>query len=106
MASKRQPPLIKTPLKPFSTALLTALAAGELHAYAIEQQMVQDARGAIPVRSWAVYRELPRLIKAGVVEAVPATRPARYRLTKFGRTILASERAWAEQIFRLLQART
>jgi DNA-binding PadR family transcriptional regulator len=96
---------VNLPLKPFSTALLTALALGEAHAYAIEQQMINDVQGAILIKSWAVYRELPRLVQAKLIDPVPETRPGRYRLTKFGRTILLSERANAERTLKLLQAR-
>lgn len=96
---------MKLPLKPFSTALLTAAASGEMHAYAIERQMKTDIEAVMPVTSRAIYRELPRLAAAGLIEPVEETRPVRYRLTKFGRTILTAERAYAQRIFRLLQAR-
>src|SRR5664279_4983385 len=96
---------MKTPLKPFSTAILTALAAGEVHAYGVEQQMIADVQGSILVDSRALYRDIQRLVTDKLIESVPETRPVRYRLTKFGRTILLSERANAERTLKLLQTR-
>jgi DNA-binding PadR family transcriptional regulator len=92
-------------LKPFHLVVLTALAAGEAHAYAIQQQMVADVDGELIVRSWQVYRELPRLVGRNLIESVPATRPVRYRLTGQGRKVLASERASARHYAILLQER-
>ncbi|MDB5179273.1 MAG: hypothetical protein JWN01_1216 [Patescibacteria group bacterium] len=49
------------------------------------------------------YRAL--LIHAGLIEAVPGTRPVRYRLTKRGRSTLIAEREQAYRTYRLLQSR-
>ncbi len=93
------------PIKPFPLSLLTAISAGEAHAYAIEQQMIADVRGAITIQSRAVYRELPRLVEAKFIEAVANTRPQRYRLTQYGRRTLHLEREHSLYIYRLLQKR-
>ena len=95
---------MRLPLKPFPLSLLAALAAGEAHAYAIEQQMKLDAQDMM-IYSRAVYREIPRLVAAKVIEPVPATRPVRYRLTKYGRTLLVGERERSLRTYRLLQGR-
>jgi DNA-binding PadR family transcriptional regulator len=96
---------LSLPLKPFPLALLIALAAGEAHAYAIQQRAIADVQGAIFVGSRAVYRELPRLVQAGLITLVPDTRPIRYALTKHGRTLLIAERIHAQNRFQLLQNR-
>jgi len=93
------------PPKPFSLSVLAALATGEAHVYAIEQQMIADVRGAILISSRSVYREMPRLIAAGLVAATADTRPQKYRLTPHGRRTLHTERERALQTYRLLQKR-
>jgi DNA-binding PadR family transcriptional regulator len=92
-------------IKPFTVQLLTALAAGEAHGYAIEQQMIEDTFGHIFVDSRNVYRELRKLVEDGLIEEVPGTYPKRYRLTHDGRRTLRSEQGWMLETYKQINSR-
>jgi DNA-binding PadR family transcriptional regulator len=94
-----------SPLRPFALALLTAVAAGESHGYALREQMMVDVNGDIVVNGLSVYRELQRLSEKGLLTVVPSTHPVRYRLTARGRQGLAYERGRALRTYQLLQER-
>jgi DNA-binding PadR family transcriptional regulator len=74
-------------------SLLLALAEGQKHGYAIYKQIQEDGYSDITVgRDLTVYRELPRLIKRGlVVKDGSSTKPTKYRLTALGRKWLRYE---------------
>jgi DNA-binding PadR family transcriptional regulator len=93
------------PLKPFSLHILGALAAKDAHAYDIGRQMQHDLRGSMHISSRQLYRDIARLELEGLLEAVPSTRPVRYRLTAHGRRTLTDERERTLQTYRILQER-
>ena len=88
------------PLKPTELMILTMLTAGELHGYAVRQAIIEHTRGAM------------RLEADGLVEE-SARRPAEadderrryYRLTPFGRRVLASEMLRLRELVRLAEER-
>lgn len=78
--------------------ILSALAEGDSHGYAIMQAVRQQSGGRVPLQTGSFYRHLSKLIAGGlVVEAAgrPANddprRGAYYRLTPRGRKALAAE---------------
>lgn len=90
---------ISEPMKPAVLHILLALAAEELHGYAIMQAVREQSGGAVPLRTGSFYRHLSRLIDAGwVVEtsskpsSTDPRRGAYYRLTSRGRVALDAER--------------
>ena len=56
-------------------AILLAIADGQKHGYGIYKQLLEDNQAGIITSDLAVYRELPRLIKHGLIEVVhPASK--------------------------------
>jgi DNA-binding PadR family transcriptional regulator len=86
------------PLKPVEAMILTMLATGERHGYAIRQEIIDHTGGRIELEAGNLYRYLRRLEDDGLVEQ-SARRPAAgedprrvyYRMTPFGRRVLAAE---------------
>jgi DNA-binding PadR family transcriptional regulator len=91
---------------PLIIDILAALAAGELSGYAVAQQVMNDINYSRQVYNWSVYRELSRLIDAGLVEIAEKDEEAvRYRLTPRGRTTLMVERARVQTLLGILRQR-
>lgn len=86
-------------------AILAALAARELHGYALIEQVREDTNGLMRLPHQAVYRHLSSLQKEGLISPVASTVPRRYRLTKTGRAQLRYEFAALEQVVRRLRDR-
>lgn len=86
------------PLKPAALYILLALAARDLHGYAVMQAVRDLSGGRVPLQTGSFYRHLSQLIEAGLVGEVGRRRPADprrgtdYRLTARGRQILDAER--------------
>jgi len=91
------PPLL--PVKPVELLVLTMLAAGERHGYGIRQDILDHTGGTIALEAGNLYRTIRRLEADGWVdesERRPAAdaddeRRRYYRLTPFGRRVLAAE---------------
>src|SRR5690242_5465408 len=86
------------PLKPVELLVLTMLSAGERHGYGIRQDIIEHTNGAIELEAGNLYRTIRRLEADGLVdesERRPAAdddeRRRYYRLTPFGRRVLAAE---------------
>jgi DNA-binding PadR family transcriptional regulator len=85
------------PLKPIETLVLTMLEPGERHGYGIRQDILDHTGGQIELEAGNLYRYMRRLEDEELIE--PSARrnadddPRRqyYRLTPFGRRVLAAE---------------
>jgi len=87
------------PLKPVELLVLTMLSAGDRHGYGIRQDIIDHTRGAIALEAGNLYRTIRRLEADGFIDE-SGRRPAAdsdderrryYRLTPFGRRVLAAE---------------
>ena len=87
------------PLKPVELLVLSMLAAGDRHGYGIRQDIVDHTDGAIQLEAGNLYRTIRRLEADGLIdesERRPSVsdddeRRRYYRLTPFGRRVLAAE---------------
>ncbi len=86
--------------------ILVALAAGQNYGYGIYKQMLEDPQYDLVVYERSIYRELPRLIKAGLVEVVnPVVKPVRYQLTPMAMRWLRIEQKLLLEMSQLLRER-
>nr|WP_029289255.1 PadR family transcriptional regulator [Cellulomonas sp. HZM] len=69
--------------------MLALLASEPMHAYQLRQQFEQRTGGTWPLNMGQVSTTLDRLVRDGLVEQVPSSDPAAYRLTADGRAELA-----------------
>jgi DNA-binding PadR family transcriptional regulator len=98
MPTDRPRPDTFLPLPPIWFDILLALAAGDLHGYAVMQEVTREARE--PLHPGTLYRALARLLESGLIAEV-AARPAigdderrrYYRLTSLGRAVAQAEGA-------------
>ena len=89
------------PLKPDLFHILLALSEEDLHGYGIMKVVEKATRGEVLLEPSPLYRRLKRLVEKGIVEqsgSGPASgfedsRRQYYRLTPFGRSVLAAEAA-------------
>src|SRR5947207_11286728 len=87
------------PLRPVETLILTMLAAGERHGYGIRQDILDHSHGQIELEAGSLYRHIRRLEADALVEPAAGRHagadddPRRiyYKLTLFGRRVLAAE---------------
>src|ERR1041384_7823762 len=85
------------PMKPVETLILTMLAGGERHGDGIRQDILEHSEGRIELEAGTLYRHIRRLESDKLVEPAAHRRggedPRRiyYRLTPFGRPVLAAE---------------
>jgi DNA-binding PadR family transcriptional regulator len=100
MVNRSSPPLeAQLPLKPVELLVLTMLSAGDRHGYGIRQDIIDHTGGAIALEAGNLYRTIRRLEADGLIDE-SGRRPAAdsdderrryYRLTPFGRRVLAAE---------------
>lgn len=103
---KKKDPSAQLPLAPAALHILLALAAEDLHGYAIMQEVARQSANRFKLGPGTLYDNLQRLTAEGVVTEGP--RPAKdddprrryYRLTAFGRRVLAAEIARLEALVR------
>ncbi len=87
------------PLTPAVFHILLALAPGELHGYAIMQQVARDSQEKIQMGPGTLYGTIKRMLTAHLIEEceerpVPELDDERrryYRLTEIGRKMLVAE---------------
>jgi DNA-binding PadR family transcriptional regulator len=98
--------LIPGPLTLVEFEILLSLASGELHGYAVLQDIDRRTDGALNLRPGTLYRAISRLLGAGlIVETADTNRrrddPRRrtYRMTADGRKVASAE---AERLARQL----
>jgi DNA-binding PadR family transcriptional regulator len=109
----RPDPASLIPLKPVELLMLTMLTAGERHGYGIRQDIIEHTRGAMQLEAGNLYRSMRRLEADGVVEE-SGRRPAAdadderrryYRLTAYGKRVLAAEMLRLRDLVRLAESR-
>jgi DNA-binding PadR family transcriptional regulator len=99
------------PLRPLDVLILTMLAAGDRHGYGIRQDVLDHSEGRIELEAGSLYRTIRRLEDTALIQANAAGRtdedPRRiyYRLTQFGRAVLAAEMRRLRDLVRLAEAR-
>ena len=94
---------------PLSTPLfhiLVSLADDDRHGYAIMLDVGERTGGAVKLWPASLYGALQRLVRGGLVSPVTVrgeTDPRRrhYRITAFGRDVLAAEGARLEELARM-----
>src|SRR3954464_3420254 len=96
--TQRPTPELLLPLKPVELLVLTMLSAGERHGYGIRQDIIEHTHGAIELEAGNLYRTIRRLETDGLLDEAPHKvssgddeRRRYYRLTPFGRQVLAAE---------------
>jgi DNA-binding PadR family transcriptional regulator len=94
------------PLAPAALHILLSLAAGDLHGYAIMQEVARQSGGAYKIAPGTLYDNLQKLIRRAWVEELGGRRgdddPRRryYRLTEAGRGVLRAETARLAEVVR------
>ena len=89
------------PLSPASLHILLALAAEDLHGYAIMQEVRRQSEGRFKLGPGTLYDNLAKLTREGLVtEAGADERRRYYRLNPAGRKLLAAEIARLETVIR------
>ncbi|HSR49382.1 MAG TPA: helix-turn-helix transcriptional regulator [Acidobacteriota bacterium] len=91
------------PLKPADFEILLALAAGELHGYAIMKEVEKQSEGTVRLEVGSMYRMLGRMISRGLIaeadapegEAPPSGRRRYFKITETG---IAAARAEARRL--------
>lgn len=100
------------PLRPADFLVLLVLAAGDRHGYGIMQDVELHSEGKILLEAGSLYRTIRRLDEQGLL-AESARRPAAdrdderrryYRLTPFGRAVVAAEADRLRSLVRLAEA--
>ena len=100
------------PLRPIEALILTMLADGDLHGYAIRQEILDHTAGKYELEAGNLYRHLRRLEEEELIGPSPRrpsagedSRRAYYRMTPFGRRVLAAEMSRIRDLLRLAEAR-
>jgi DNA-binding PadR family transcriptional regulator len=101
------------PLKPHWFHVLLSLATDDQHGYGIMQEVLDRTGGKVRLWPATLYGTLKRLIDEDLIEEsaarpAPAQDDARrryYRLTRFGRRVLAAESDRLEDLVRVIHAK-
>jgi len=94
------------PLSPAALHILLSLAGEDRHGYGIMQEVARQSEGQYRLGPGTLYDNLQKLMTQGLVEASPRPpahddpRRRYYRLTSFGRGVLAAEIARLETVGR------
>jgi DNA-binding PadR family transcriptional regulator len=101
------------PLKPVVFQVLLSLAEGDLHGYAMVQDIARRTAAKVDLEPGNLYRVLKAMLDEGVIEE-SERRPAAdrdderrryYRITPFGRRVAMAEAARLERIVADARAR-
>lgn len=94
------------PLSPATLHILLALTAGDMHGYAIMQDVLRQSEGRYKLGPGTLYDNLQKLVKTGMVKELGAkagdedSRRRYYRLTSLGNGVLAAEISRLEGVVR------
>ncbi len=100
------------PLPPVTFHILVALAEGDLHGYAIIQEVAARTGGELKIQAGTLYRSIQRMLEQGLLVET-RTRPSiaedderrrYYRLTPFGRAVARAEAERLTQMVKLARA--
>ena len=98
------------PLSPANLYILLSLAAEDRHGYGIMQEVARQSDGQYKLGPVTLYDNLQKLMNQGIVE--DARRPAGddprrryYRLTSFGRKVLAADVERLEELIHAAKGR-
>ncbi len=88
----------RLPLRPHELHILVALAGGERHGYAIQQEVVARSAGALRLGPGTLYETIARLLERDLIHEVTSKRSEAehaqrryYALTARGRRLLSAE---------------
>jgi DNA-binding PadR family transcriptional regulator len=88
------------------------LAAGDRHGYGLRQDIIDHTGGKIALEAGSLYRDIRRLEDAGALAEAAGRHPDEdderriyYRLTSFGKRVLAAEMTRLRSLVRLAEAR-
>ncbi|MDB6054928.1 MAG: PadR family transcriptional regulator [Verrucomicrobiales bacterium] len=113
MTDRSIDPNQKLPLTPAVFHILLALANGELHGYAIMQEVTQSTGGTIRMGPGTLYGTIKKLVaeewieEAGERAVSPSDDERRryYRLTEFGAKVVNAEVRRLSQVLRSAQGK-
>jgi len=113
MPAKQPDPATFLPLKPHWFHVLLSLADQGQHGYGIMQEVLDRTGGKVRLWPATLYGTLKRLIDADLIEEsderpTPELDDARrryYRLTPFGRRVLAAESERLEDLVRVIHSK-
>jgi DNA-binding PadR family transcriptional regulator len=94
------------PLTPATLHILLALAGGDMHGYAIMQDVLRQSEGRYKLGPGTLYDNLQKLVKQGMVKELGAkagdedSRRRYYRLTSLGSGVLSAEISRLEGVVR------
>lgn len=94
------------PLSPATLHILLALAGGDMHGYAIMQDVLRQSEGRYKLGPGTLYDNLQKLVKQGMVKELGAkagdedSRRRYYRLTSLGSGVLSAEISRLEGVVR------
>jgi DNA-binding PadR family transcriptional regulator len=101
------------PLQPATFHILVALAADDLHGYAIIQDVAERTGGRIRLSAGTLYRSIQRMLEDGLI-VEPRERPAPdedderrryYRITPLGTAVAKAEASRLADLVKLARAR-
>jgi DNA-binding PadR family transcriptional regulator len=100
------------PLRPVEVLILTMLTAGDRHGYGLRQDILDHSHGRTELEAGNLYRHVRRLEAAGCLAESDRRPPGPdderriyYRLTPFGRRVLAAEMTRLRSLVRLAEER-
>jgi DNA-binding PadR family transcriptional regulator len=99
------------PLSPANLYILLSLAAEDRHGYGIMQEVTRQSEGQYKLGPGTLYDNLQKLMNQGIVEDAPRRsedddpRRRYYRLTQFGRKVLAADVERLEELIRAAKTR-
>lgn len=112
MPRKHPEPDALLPLRPVESLVLMMLAAGDRHGYGIRQDVLDHTAGAVELEAGNLYRHIRRLEEEELLEPRAARadgdddpRRIYYRLTPFGRRVLAAEMLRMRELVRLAESK-
>ena len=94
------------PLSPATLHILLALTGGDMHGYAIMQDVLRQSEGVYKLGPGTLYDNLQKLVRQGMVKELGAksgdedSRRRYYRLTPLGSGVLAAEISRLESVVR------
>jgi DNA-binding PadR family transcriptional regulator len=97
-------------LTPMEFEILLSLAGGDLHGYAIIQDIGERSGGTLTARPGTLYRAISRLLDAGLIQEVAGAhgddeRRRYYSMTRAGRQVAAVETQRLERQLATARAR-